>query len=75
MERPIAENSSATTVSAPQGLCADCAYARRVESARGSQFLLCERSRTDAAYPKYPRLPVIECAGYERSLEDAEPHD
>jgi hypothetical protein len=26
---------------------------------------MCERSKTDPAYPKYPRLPVLECAGFE----------
>jgi hypothetical protein len=26
---------------------------------------MCERSKTDPAYPKYPRLPVRECLGYE----------
>ena len=25
---------------------------------------MCERSFTDASYPKYPRLPVLQCAGY-----------
>jgi len=48
------------------GLCADCAYARRIESDRGVAFYLCERSATDPAFPKYPRLPVVQCAGYER---------
>jgi hypothetical protein len=37
-----------------------------IESERGSVFYLCQRSRTDPAYPKYPRLPVLRCAGYER---------
>jgi hypothetical protein len=46
------------------GLCANCRLARRVESARGSKFILCELSASDPAFPKYPRLPVIECAGY-----------
>jgi hypothetical protein len=46
------------------GLCAKCRFARRIESARGSKFILCELSATDPAFPKYPRLPVIECAGY-----------
>jgi hypothetical protein len=27
---------------------------------------MCERSKTDERYPKYPRLPVVECAGWER---------
>jgi hypothetical protein len=46
------------------GLCAACLYARRIESARGSEFFLCERSATDPAFPKYARLPVLECSGY-----------
>jgi GNAT superfamily N-acetyltransferase len=41
-----------------------------ITSARGSHFFLCERSRTDARYPRYPRLPVLTCAGYER-IDDA----
>lgn len=48
------------------GLCRDCRHVRRVVSGRGSVFYLCERSRTDPAYSKYPRLPVRLCAGYER---------
>ena len=27
---------------------------------------MCERSKTDDRYPKYPRLPVVECRGWER---------
>jgi hypothetical protein len=46
------------------GLCADCLHARRIESDRGATFLLCELSATDAAFPKYPALPVIRCSGY-----------
>jgi hypothetical protein len=29
-------------------------------------FYLCERSRTDPRYRKYPVLPVVACPGYER---------
>ena len=46
------------------GLCASCAYARRVESSRGSVFYLCERSAMDPRFTRYPRLPVLECSGY-----------
>jgi len=49
------------------GLCAACIHARRVESVRGSVFLLCERSRDDPRFPRYPRLPVLACAGFEPS--------
>jgi hypothetical protein len=48
------------------GLCDTCIYRRLVPNTRGSVFWLCERSRTEPAYPRYPRLPVLECAGYER---------
>jgi hypothetical protein len=50
------------------GLCADCAHARRIESRKGSVFYMCERWATEATYPKYPRLPVIQCAGYEKKI-------
>lgn len=46
------------------GLCADCQHCRIVRGER-STFYLCQRSLTDAAYPKYPPLPVIACRGYE----------
>ncbi len=53
------------------GLCETCAHLRQVTSARGSTFLLCERSRTDPRYPKYPPQPVVRCAGFEREAAEA----
>jgi hypothetical protein len=47
------------------GLCLDCRHHRRIATGRGSLFLLCRRSETDPVYPRYPRLPVVRCAGYE----------
>lgn len=47
------------------GLCADCRYARLVQTNRGSSFLLCNLSSTDTSFPKYPPLPVRICRGYE----------
>jgi hypothetical protein len=49
----------------PAGLCDSCHYQRLVHNTRGSVFSLCERSRADPDYPRYPRLPVLECAGHE----------
>jgi len=49
----------------PAGLCDSCAHQRAVHTTRGSEFSLCERSRTDPAYPRYPRIPVLECRGWE----------
>ncbi len=47
------------------GLCWDCRWVRRIESARGSVFFLCRRAETDPGYPKYPPLPRLRCPGYE----------
>jgi hypothetical protein len=50
----------------PAGLCERCVHQRLVRTTRGSVFSLCERSRTDPEhYPRYPRLPVERCAGFE----------
>ena len=49
------------------GLCATCRFARRQESARGSTFWRCLRAETDPSFPRYPRLPVERCSGYERA--------
>jgi hypothetical protein len=46
------------------GLCFDCVYVQRIESARRSVFYRCGRSDTDPTFPKYPRLPVLHCPGY-----------
>jgi hypothetical protein len=51
------------------GLCRDCLHRRLVETARGSRFVLCERSRIDPRFPRYPALPVVGCAGFEPSQE------
>jgi hypothetical protein len=57
------------------GLCPTCVFARVVESARGGRFTLCRRSETDARFPRYPALPVLECAGYEKAAPDGRPKD
>jgi len=49
----------------PAGLCDACRHQRVVGTTRGSRFSLCERSREDDRYPRYPRVPVSECAGFE----------
>jgi hypothetical protein len=61
----IVSHEKVDTEAARAGLCADCRFKRLIESDRGSTFYLCERSVTDASFPKYPRLPVLQCRGYE----------
>ena len=58
------EESVTQTTSAP-GLCRDCKHSRRIESDRGSVFFRCELSLQDPSFPKYPRLPVRICSGYQ----------
>jgi hypothetical protein len=49
----------------PIGLCDTCRHVRLIVSGRGSRFLLCELSRTDPRFPRYPSLPVLACTGFE----------
>ena len=58
------------------GLCDTCVHQKLIKNTRGSTFSLCERSREDPSFPRYPRLPVTACRGYEpRRTEgpDAQP--
>jgi len=50
-----------------------CQFQRVVRNTRGSAFSMCERSKTEPEYPKYPRLPVTECAGFERRADAGAP--
>lgn len=55
----------------PAGLCETCRYQRLVPNTRGSTFSLCQRSRTEPErFPRYPRLPVERCTGYERRASE-----
>jgi hypothetical protein len=47
------------------GLCPRCRHVQRVESARGSVFLLCTLAKRDARFAKYPAQPVRACVGFE----------
>jgi hypothetical protein len=55
------------------GLCDSCKHQRIIRNTRGSVFSMCERSKTDARFPKYPRLPVRRCDGYERRTPNESP--
>lgn len=46
------------------GLCDSCAHQRLIATDRGSRFTLCELSKSDDRFAKYPRLPVVSCLGY-----------
>jgi hypothetical protein len=49
------------------GLCDSCRHQQIVPNTRGSTFSLCRRSRTEPErFPRYPRLPVEQCPGFEQ---------
>jgi hypothetical protein len=58
-------SSENKTIHSSPGLCAHCRHSRRIESDRGSIFFMCKLSFEDARFAKYPRLPVLACAGYQ----------
>ena len=55
----------------PESLCETCTFKREIVSATGSRFLLCELSRSDRRFPKYPPQPVIRCDGYVRPRRES----
>jgi hypothetical protein len=57
------------------GLCKDCRHANPVRSAHDAVYYLCRLSFDDARFPKYPRLPVLFCEGYDRAEAHAELRD
>jgi hypothetical protein len=64
-ETPGSVPSAATRA----GLCDFCEHQQQVPNTRGSVFSLCKLSRLDQAYPRYPRLPVRSCSGFERRVD------
>jgi len=50
----------------PPGLCEDCAHCKAIRSARGSVFRLCLLHERDPRFAKYPRMPVLQCPGYDQ---------
>jgi len=41
-----------------------------VVNRRGSRFFLCERSKDDDRFPRYPPVPVLRCPGFELGEPD-----
>lgn len=49
-------------LTADPGLCRTCEHLRFAASR--SVFVRCGLADTDPAFPRYPPLPVVRCAGY-----------
>lgn len=47
------------------GLCGQCVNAIIRPTRRGTVYLRCGLAATDDRFPRYPRLPVVRCDGYE----------
>jgi len=62
----MTQEENGTTERIRVGLCADCKHMRRLVSERGSTFYMCQLGLSQPEFPKYPRLPVLHCEGYER---------
>ena len=54
----------------PAGLCESCRNVKVVETRKGSRFYLCTLSEVDPRFPKYPRIPVLQCIGYAPAPRD-----
>jgi hypothetical protein len=53
------------------GLCNRCRHQQLVRTTRGSVFSLCRRSKSEPErFPRYPRLPVVSCPGFETPPKD-----
>jgi hypothetical protein len=48
------------------GLCDACRWQKLIRNTRGSTFSMCRHPEL----LKYPRLPVVECRGFERREEE-----
>jgi hypothetical protein len=50
------------------GLCKTCTHADPLKHPRGGDpYWRCAKAAIDPSYPKYPRLPVMACRGYEKT--------
>jgi hypothetical protein len=46
------------------GLCDACAHQKLIATTRGSTFSMCQIGLRDPDWPKYPRMPVLQCPRY-----------
>ena len=60
-------DSARRKLGAAPGLCGTCVHAKLNETHRGTAYLRCTRAAWDPRLPRYPRLPVLECEGFELS--------
>jgi hypothetical protein len=54
-----------TALGGPAGLCDGCVHAKLNLTRRGTAYLRCLRAEWDDRLPRYPRLPVLDCVGFQ----------
>jgi hypothetical protein len=55
------------------GLCDSCRHQKLIHNTRGSTFSMCLRTKSEPdRFPRYPRVPVLECPGHEARGAGAE---
>lgn len=67
MTAAAAEIPAVLELLAQSGLCRACRHAEVLRSKR-SAFLRCGLAAEDARFPRYPGLPVLQCAGFETTI-------
>ena len=72
MPRPSGPSSPSSPSSPSAGLCDSCRHQQVVRTKR-SRFSLCRRWKDDDSYPRYPRLPVLRCRGYDARADGDDP--
>jgi hypothetical protein len=66
MAEGLAGHGGWRKLGSPAGLCEACQHAKLNETNRGTAYLRCTRAAWDDRLPRYPRLPVSECIGFEK---------
>ena len=62
---PLRDPAELRELATHPGLCASCVHLRLLRSPR-STFARCAKAERDPSFPRYPRLPVESCRGFER---------
>lgn len=61
---PLHDPAELAELQSHPGLCSNCVHLRLLRSPR-STFVRCGMAERDERFPRYPRLPVVACAGHE----------
>lgn len=58
------DSAGQESVLAMAGLCAECGHVLVRPTHKGTIYLRCGLAATDPRFPRYPRLPVLQCDGF-----------